>query len=96
MDVTAIGATAREVTVTADGETVAMVTAVEDTSTRLELTISSPVGYHRLDIRVSGDPVRDTADRSVSARFANLTVSSAATAHVVSLHDQAASMLVVP
>jgi hypothetical protein len=96
MDVTAIGSAAREVTVIAGGETVAMATAVEGTPTRLELTIAAPVGYQRLDIRVSGEPVRNTADRSVSARFANLTVSTAATAHVVSLHDQAASMLVVP
>lgn len=96
MDVTAIGSAAREVTVIADGETVAMATAVEDTPTRLELTITAPVGYQRLDIRVSGDPVRNAADRSVSARFANLTVSSAATAHVISLHDQAGSLVVYP
>lgn len=96
MDVTAIGAARREVSVVADGETVARVAAVEDSPTRLELTISAPVGYQRLAIHVSGEPVRNAADRSVAARFANLTVSTSSDAHVVSLHDQAATRLVVP
>jgi hypothetical protein len=96
VDVTAVGAPAREVTVTADGRVVGRVTAVDEGPTRLGVRITAPVGYQRLGIQVSGDPVRNTADRSVSVRFEDLRVRYAGAAHVVSLHDQATTLLVVP
>ena len=54
------------------------------------------MGYQRLGIEVSGDPVRNASDRSVSVRFENLTVRYTGAAHVVSLHDQASTQLVLP
>jgi hypothetical protein len=96
VDVTAIGAGSRDLTVTADGEVIGRVTAVQDVPTRLDLRVNAPVGHQRLGIEVSGDPVRNAADRSVSVRFDNLTVRYTGAAHVVSLHDQASTQLVLP
>jgi hypothetical protein len=96
VDVTALGAGPREVIVTADGEVIGRVTAVQDVATRLNVRVNAPVGYQRLGIEVSGDPVRNASDRSVSVRFDNLTVRYTGAAHVVSLHDQAGTQLVLP
>ena len=96
VDVTAIGAESRDVTLTADGEVIGRVTAVEGVPTRLDARVTAPVGHQRLGIEVSGDPVRNAADRSVSVRFDNLTVRYTGAAHVVSLHDQASTQLVLP
>lgn len=96
VDVTSLGGVDRELVVR-DGRTeLARTTITPDAATRLTLQLTAPPGYHRLTIEVTGDPVRDDADRSVSARFANLTATSPAAAHVVSLHDQARTGLVLP
>jgi hypothetical protein len=96
VDVTAIGAESRDVTLTADGEVIGRVTAVEGVPTRLDARVTAPVGHQRLGIEVSGVPVRNAADRSVSVRFDDLTVRYTGAAHVVSLHDQASTQLVLP
>ncbi|GGB84897.1 hypothetical protein N798_12360 [Knoellia flava TL1] len=96
MNVTALGAAARDVVVRRGDEVLARVTAVADRPTPLELVVDAPVGYQRLTVTVDGDPQRNAADRSVSARFENLRVRASTAARVVSTHDQARTRAVFP
>ena len=93
---TALGAPEREVIVRDGGREVARTTINADGATRLTFDVTAPPGYQRLGIEVTGDPVRNLADRSVSARFENLTATSPDGARVVSLHDQARTRAVFP
>jgi hypothetical protein len=96
VDVTALGAPEREVVVR-DGDTVlARATVNSERPTRLSFETTAPPGYDTLAVSVSGDPVRDTQDRSVSARFENLTATSNGPVHVTSLQDQARTQVVLP
>ena len=96
VDVTALGAPEREVIVRDGTREVARTTITPDRATRLTFDVTAPPGYQRLGIEVTGDPVRNLADRSVSARFENLTVTAPDGARVVSLHDQARTRAVLP
>ncbi|KGN40870.1 hypothetical protein N801_10815 [Knoellia aerolata DSM 18566] len=96
VDVTALGADEREVVVQAGDTELGRVTAVRDRATPLTFMLNAPAGYQRLTVAVSGDPVRDSADRSVSAYFSNLRATGPETARVVSLHGQARTKLIYP
>ncbi len=96
VDVTSLGAPTREVVVRDGDRVLARATVGEGSPTWLSFEVTAPPGYQRLTVTISGDPVRDTRDRSVSARFADLTATSASSAHVVSTHDQARTAVVVP
>ena len=77
-------------------DVVAQATIRDDGPTRITFTVDAPVGYHTLPVTISGDPLRDRNNHSVSARFENLTVASSADQHVVSTFDQARSGVVFP
>ena len=96
VDVTALGADQRDVVVRDGAREVARVTAVADRATPLSFVVDAPAGYRRLTVEVDGDPVRDDADKSVSARFENLRVAASGPERVVSLHDQARTRAVFP
>jgi hypothetical protein len=96
VDVTALGAEQRDVVVRDGSREVARMTAVADRPTPLRFVVDAPAGHHRLSVEVDGDPVRNAADRSVSARFENLRVAAPGPARVVSLHDQARTRAVFP
>jgi hypothetical protein len=95
-DVTSLGAPTREVVVRDGDRVLAHATVGEGAPTRLSFELTAPPGFARLAVTISGDPVRDDRDRSVSARFADLTAISARTAHVVSTHGQARTGLIWP
>jgi hypothetical protein len=96
VDVTSIGADERAVVVREGARELARVTAFADRATPLAFVLDAPPGYQRLSITVDGEPVRNTADRTVSVRYENLKVTSPGTARVVSLHDQARTRAVFP
>lgn len=77
----------------------ARTTVGEGAPTRMSFDVTAPPGFERLAVTISGDPVRDARDRSLSARFADLTAksaTSASSARVVSTHDQARTGLTWP
>lgn len=96
VSVTSLGSPSREVVVRDGTRELARVTAVAGRATPMALTLTAPVGYQRLTIEVEGDPVRNAADRSVSVRFTDLTVTAPGTTRVVSLHDQARTGAIHP
>ena len=94
VDVQSLGAAQREVVLRDGPQELGRWTVTDDATTRIELTTTAPPGYHRLTVEVSGEPVRDDAENSVSARFSSLTVSTAGTTRVASLQEQAATGVV--
>lgn len=96
MDVTSLGAEARDVIVRDGDRELGRVTAVRDRPTPLQFVVDAPRGYQRISVSVEGDPMRNPADRSVSVRYQNLRVTSPGSVRVVSLHDQARTRAVFP
>ncbi|MFW5470906.1 hypothetical protein ACOCJ4_12770 [Knoellia sp. CPCC 206435] len=96
VDVTALGADRRDVVVRDGSRELARSTAVSDRATSMTFTLDAPPGYRRLAVTIEGDSTRNSADRSVSARYENLRVSSVGATRVVSLHDQARTRAIYP
>ena len=96
VDVTSLGAPTREVVVRDGDQVLARTTVGESAPTRMSFEVTARPGYERLTVAISGDPVRDSRDHSVSARFADLTATSPSAARVVSTHDQARTGVVIP
>ena len=96
VDVTALGASSRQVVVRDGSRELVRVTAESDRATPLEFVVDAPPGYRRLTVSVEGDPTRNAADRSVSLRYENLRASAAGPTRVVSLHDQARTRAIFP
>ena len=94
-DVTSLGSPSREVVVRDGNRVLARARVNESTPTRLSFDMTAPPGFKRLEVTISGDPVRDSGLRSVSARFATVTVTSASSAHVASTQDQAQTGVVI-
>jgi hypothetical protein len=96
VDVASLGAAERELVVR-DGTTeLGRWTIREGETTPVRLTVDAPPGNQRLTVEISGPPVRDDAEQSVSARFENLTTSGPGPVRVASLQEQAATGVVFP
>lgn len=96
VDVVSVGLDEREVVVEDGARELARVTVRRDRPTPLRFVVDAPPGHQRLSVTVSGEPVRDAADRSVSVRYDNLRVEAPSSTRVVSTHDQARTRVVFP
>ena len=96
VDVTSLGGPTREVVIRDGDQVLARATVGESAPSRMSFEAIARPGYERLTVAISGDPVRDSRDHSVSARFADLTATSPSAARVVSTHDQARTGVVIP
>jgi hypothetical protein len=96
VDVESLGAPQREVVVLNGTSELGRWTIREGSTTPVQLTLAALPGYQRLTVEISGPPVRDAAQNSVSARFSNLKASSASPVRVASLQEQDATGVVFP
>ncbi len=96
VDVESLGAPEREMVVRDGTRTLGRWTVREGTTTPVRLTVPAPPGYHRFMVEFSGAPVRDEAEKSVSARLSNLVASSPEAVRIAGLQEQADTGVILP